>query len=98
MRKIDEERNKVWSRIVSHPNADKYVIGKFGLDIWDDNGFKEAPDRLSDRFNLANELIAKAELEGLDTNKAEILLRLGEEVNLKMDGIGKKLFNWLKKR
>jgi hypothetical protein len=96
MRKIDEERDKVWSRIVSHPNADRYVIAKCKLNIWDDTGLKEAPDRLQDRFNFANELIAKAEAEGLDINNTEILQRLGKEVNIKMDGVGHKIWSIFK--
>lgn len=99
MSKIDEERAKVWSGIVSHPNADKFIIGNFGLNMDVDyygGGLKEAPDRLKDRLDLADELIAKAESEGLDTNNVEVLQQLGKEVRSKMDGVGHKIWSMFK--
>jgi hypothetical protein len=97
---IDEQKKDVWIHILASINYNKYKVGNFGLNMDVDyyaGGLKEAPDRLKERFDLAEKLIAKAELDGLDTKNTEVLQRLGEEVRSKMDGMHHKIWSVFKK-
>jgi hypothetical protein len=96
---IDDQKKDVWIRIIASTNYDKYRVGNFGLNMDVDyygGGLKEAPDRLQERFDLAQKIIEKAESDGLDTNNVEVLQNLGKEVRSKMDGIHHKIWSIFK--
>lgn len=74
--------DRVRADVLSRPNAlkGKYKAGLFGLEFWDKNYISECPERIKKKADLADELIAKAEKAGKDTNDKNILLNLGREV------------------
>jgi hypothetical protein len=82
----NEELKNVQADVVSRDNgiASRYKIGSFGLDFWDNDYVPESPQRILERVNLADKLIAEAETEGANINDPEILRSLAEKIHLLM--------------
>lgn len=74
---FDRIRADIYSR-QNYLNG-KYKLGKFGLEFGDKDYNPESPERIKKKADLADDLIAKAEEAGKDTNNKDILLNLGSE-------------------
>lgn len=80
---MKREIQDVRADVVSRPNAlnGRYKAGKFGLEFWDADYDYEGPNIVRARADLADRLIAEAELSGKDVNNAEVLGVIAKEVS-----------------
>lgn len=71
------------ANILGRPNEmnGRYKAGNFGLDFWDEERLPEPLERIIQRADLADQLIAEAESHGQDVDNPMVLKELAAKVN-----------------